>query len=179
MAGRDRSSALCELRMGPSGQECAFLACPQGNFQAETQLEKYDRNPASSSSGNDAFAPAFNHFSASARQRSCKRFWHRGRLGREVRVRSTIILVRRLSSTTLARPHRRARAPVAADIIGTPRMTRTVMSLAPLVTYVGGRVLEGPHSGKSITACFLYPVASFGSVGCWDRGRYHAGMFNL
>src|SRR5262249_59769251 len=91
-----------------------------GNFQAETQLEKYDRNPASSSSGNDAFAPAFNHFSASARQRSCKRFWHRGRLGREVRVRSTIILVRRLSSTTLARPHRRARAPVAADIIGPP-----------------------------------------------------------
>src|SRR5262249_59934698 len=61
-----------------------------------------------------------NHFSASARQRSCKRFWHRGRLGREVQGRSTIILVRRLSTTRLARPHRRARAPVATDIIGPP-----------------------------------------------------------
>jgi hypothetical protein len=40
-----------------------------------------------------------------------------------------------------------------------------------------GRVLEGPHKGKSIAACFLYP-------GEWDRdvdwiaGSY-AGMFNL
>jgi hypothetical protein len=45
--------------------------------------------------------------------------------------------------------------------------------------YVGGRVLEGPHKGKCIAACFLYPVASFSSADCWDRGRYHAGMFQL
>ena len=46
--------------------------------------------------------------------------------------------------------------------------------------YVGGRVLEGPHRGKRIAACFLYPVADFDRANHWDRrDRYHAGMFNL
>ena len=38
--------------------------------------------------------------------------------------------------------------------------------------YVGGHVLEGPHRGKRIAACFLYPTAIH------DR-RDHEGMFNL
>jgi hypothetical protein len=42
--------------------------------------------------------------------------------------------------------------------------------------YVGGTVLEGPHKGKSIAACFLYPTG----FGDWrDRDHYHSGMFNL
>jgi hypothetical protein len=45
--------------------------------------------------------------------------------------------------------------------------------------YVGGRVLEGPHSGKRIAACFLYPSASFEHAERWEVGRYHEGMFNL
>ena len=45
--------------------------------------------------------------------------------------------------------------------------------------YVGGRVLEGPHSGKRIAACFLYPIASFEHAERWEVGRYHEGMFNL
>jgi hypothetical protein len=43
--------------------------------------------------------------------------------------------------------------------------------------YVGGRVLEGPHAGKRIAACFLYPLTNFGYQ--LDRDRYHEGMFNL
>jgi hypothetical protein len=45
--------------------------------------------------------------------------------------------------------------------------------------YVGGRVLEGPHRGKRIAACFLYPVADFDHADSKGRDRYHAGMFNL
>jgi hypothetical protein len=42
--------------------------------------------------------------------------------------------------------------------------------------YVGGHILEGPHRGKRIAACFLYPTAGFAySV----SDRYHNGMFNL
>jgi hypothetical protein len=40
--------------------------------------------------------------------------------------------------------------------------------------YVGGRVLEGPHAGKRIAACFLYPTTDL-----YDHGRYYDGMFNL
>jgi hypothetical protein len=39
--------------------------------------------------------------------------------------------------------------------------------------YVGGWVREGPHSGKRIAACFLYPT-QFG-----EGDRYHEGMFQL
>jgi hypothetical protein len=38
--------------------------------------------------------------------------------------------------------------------------------------YVGGRVLEGPHKGKRIVACFLYPTTEL-------EGRGYAGVFNL
>jgi hypothetical protein len=40
--------------------------------------------------------------------------------------------------------------------------------------YVGGRVLEGPHRGKSIAACFLYPVkwnCYFQLIAQWRVGR--------
>lgn len=38
--------------------------------------------------------------------------------------------------------------------------------------YVGGRVLEGPHKGKRIAACFLYPTTDL-------EGRGYGGVFNL
>jgi hypothetical protein len=41
--------------------------------------------------------------------------------------------------------------------------------------YVGGWVLEGPHRGKRIAACFLYPFADFRG----REDRSYAGMFNL
>jgi hypothetical protein len=50
-------------------------------------------------------------------------------------------------------------------------------SLKQSSDYVGGRVLEGPHTGKRIAACFLYPLTNFGYR--LDRDRYHEGMFNL
>ena len=39
--------------------------------------------------------------------------------------------------------------------------------------YVGGRVLEGPHKGKRIAACFLYPTTDLEGRG------YRYGVFNL
>ncbi len=52
------------------------------------------------------------------------------------------------------------------------------MALKQSADYVGGRVVEGPHRGKRIAACFLYPIADIDRVG---RGRsgYQLGMFNL
>jgi hypothetical protein len=50
--------------------------------------------------------------------------------------------------------------------------------------YVGGRVVDGPHAGKSIAACFLYPV-EWDDPGHDDPGWRHAeggrlaAMFNL
>lgn len=43
--------------------------------------------------------------------------------------------------------------------------------------YVGGRVIEEPHKGKRIAACFLYPADTH-QHSCW-HDRYHAGMFQL
>jgi hypothetical protein len=48
--------------------------------------------------------------------------------------------------------------------------------------YVGGRVCEGPHKGKRIAACFLYPTTGFQRVGSdwrWPEAQRQAAMFNL
>jgi hypothetical protein len=39
--------------------------------------------------------------------------------------------------------------------------------------YVGGRVLDGPHKGKHVAACLLYPTQNL------RFDAYHAGMFQL
>jgi len=42
--------------------------------------------------------------------------------------------------------------------------------------YVGGRVFEGPHCDKRVSACFLYPADTSKYP---TRDRYHEGMFQL
>ena len=47
------------------------------------------------------------------------------------------------------------------------------MALKQSADYVGGHVLEGPHRGKRIAACFLYPTAGY------HHADYYGAMFNL
>jgi hypothetical protein len=45
--------------------------------------------------------------------------------------------------------------------------------------YVGGTILGGPHKGKRIAACFLYPCDDFDHADQGGGDRYQRGMFNL
>jgi hypothetical protein len=51
-------------------------------------------------------------------------------------------------------------------------------SLKQSADYVGGRVVWGPHRGKRISACFLYPTTGLGRDHD-HRAEYQEGMFNL
>jgi len=78
------------------------------------------------------------------------------------------------------------------DLLGVPKIEELDVALAFEVKrdgfdleralkqsadYVGARVLAGPHKGKRIAACFLYPARKHLHGNYADR--YHEGMFQL